>query len=1010
MTAPTFNSHSFKNPDKSYRPAPFWSLNGDLQSKHLEQQIKDFKEIGFGGYFMHPRPGLKTPYLKDEWFECVKFMVETGKNEDMEPWLYDEDSFPSGFASGAVPAARPDLRAHALCLVTPEQLEEHPCVVAEYASFNKSGNTPIEQSDKDHATVSIIASRSIEGSAWYNNQCYVDTLNPDTVKCFLDSTHEKYAEKFKTSFGSLIPGVFTDEPHHSPEPAAGTLAALPWTPSLPKAFLDKYGYDLIPNLHGLFFETDDCQAVRFDYFNLVNSMFVTNFCKPMYDWCNEHGLELTGHFWEHSYPQVTGQASILTALKYMHRPGIDLLGKDVDKFSFHEKNKKLPFQVGNWQMVKAAGSVARQYGFDRVMSETWGGCGWDQTLEDHKQSADWEMLLGINFIVPHLSHYTLEGYRKTDYPISFTRSLPYWKQLHFLNDHIARVSYAMSCGETPTQILVIHPASHNWVNYNDEINLNRHACELEKLTRWLNVNQYEFDFGDEPLLAENGWVQNGKIGIAKMGYDTVIIPPTCCLHTSTLKKLEQFQNSGGTLINFGETIPQLANGRKNASLDSLFTNQKTEKASNFKQLNRILKSKVKRLLQLESSHQKIMNLTRVSGSKTIFFLANFAEEADGLTMHFSDTGKLYFANTETGDLTPVAINDAAVGSYSMKLEGGESRLLILDITEEPYQADIPQQKPVELQKAEGSFAFQCLDPNILLLDHCQYAFNSESFSETVQVDKALALLKERYNFEYSQGIRYSREYSHPEYSCSTTESFNMLFSFSIAENANVEKAKLAVEVPQNWKITVNGKNVSQLTDDFFMDQCFGVIDIGKYLKTGKNEITMTASVSRELTPANIFILGDFAVNLEQPIPAITQTPGKIDLNDITNQGYPFFGGRILYNIPFSLSTKQDNLILQLNQLNAPIINCKLDGHYKGKLFEAPYQLSLGCVDTGRHMLEITLYTHLKNVFGPHYVKPAEDQVIITCPMYNHIHEDSGETDLIITPCGVAPSLSLLGLT
>jgi glycosyl hydrolase family 106( putative alpha-L-rhamnosidase) len=1001
MTAQSFDNNAFKYPDKSYRPAPFWSLNGDLEDKQLLQQIRDFKEIGFGGYFMHPRVGMKTPYLKEEWFDRVKFMVETGEKEDMEPWLYDEDSYPSGFASGAVPAARPDLRTHALCLVTPEQLEEQPCVVAEYGFWKKSLGDSLQKSDKTNADFAIIAARSIEGSPWHNNQCYIDTLNPETIQCFIETTHEKYAEKFRAAFGNIIPGIFTDEPHHSPSHNGVSLESLPWTPSLPEAFSQKYGYDLLDKLHCLFFDLDDYKAVRFDFFNLVNDMFVNNFCKPMFDWCEEHGLELTGHFWEHSYPRIHGQADILTPLKYMHRPGIDLLGRDVDKFAFADNGKKLPSQVGNFQMVKVATTIARQYGFNRVMSETWGGSGWDQTLEEHKQTVDWEMLLGINYVVPHLAHYSLEGYRKADYPISFTRALPYWKHLHFLNDHIARVCYAMSCGETLTQILVIHPASHNWINYNNDTNINHHAVELENLTRWLSTHQYEFDFGDETLLAEDGWVTNGEIGIAKAGYDTVIIPPTCNLHKSTLEKLQRFMDNGGSVINFGETSPQLTNGRISQEAADFFAGEQIEKTFDLNQLDNLLKLKIKRLFQIESTHRKVMSMTRSDENRSIIFLANFADETDNLTLHFAVTGRLYVADTETGDFTTVAVNESTDNSYNLELVKGESRLFIMDTAEEPFQSETKKIEKIELQQLTGPFAFQCIDPNIMLLDHCQYAFNENPYSDIVQVEKAQAMLKARYDFEYSSGVRYCREYSRSKCDYQGDDTFKMLFSFDIDDNVSFSAAKLAVEVPHNWSISVNGQKADQLTDDFFIDHCFGVITIGDYLQVGKNEILMQASVSQDLTPANMFILGDFGVRLAKAVPIITPAPEKLELGDITTQGYPFFGGHINYKIPFLLDEKQDNFILQLSSINVPIIDCNLDNKYKGKIFEAPYQLNLGCVEAGKHELQITLYSHLKNVFGPHYTKPTPEQVLIGCPVYTHIYEGSREANLQLTSFGMS---------
>lgn len=42
--------------------------------------LKDFKDQSFGGAFIHPRPGLETEYLSDEWFRLWKYSVEKGGN------------------------------------------------------------------------------------------------------------------------------------------------------------------------------------------------------------------------------------------------------------------------------------------------------------------------------------------------------------------------------------------------------------------------------------------------------------------------------------------------------------------------------------------------------------------------------------------------------------------------------------------------------------------------------------------------------------------------------------------------------------------------------------------------------------------------------------------------------------------------------------------------------------------------------------------------------------------
>ena len=90
----------FRNPTSEYRGTPFWAWNCKLEKGLLERQIGYFKEMGFGGFHMHSRTGMGTPYLSDEFMEMVRFCVEQAKKNDMLAWLYDEDRFPSGSAGG----------------------------------------------------------------------------------------------------------------------------------------------------------------------------------------------------------------------------------------------------------------------------------------------------------------------------------------------------------------------------------------------------------------------------------------------------------------------------------------------------------------------------------------------------------------------------------------------------------------------------------------------------------------------------------------------------------------------------------------------------------------------------------------------------------------------------------------------------------------------------------------------------------------------------------------------
>ena len=73
-----------------YKCFPFWSWNDKLDKEELVRQIDWMHDNGVGGFFMHARGGLTTPYLGKEWFECVEACLKRAKELNMEAYAYDD--------------------------------------------------------------------------------------------------------------------------------------------------------------------------------------------------------------------------------------------------------------------------------------------------------------------------------------------------------------------------------------------------------------------------------------------------------------------------------------------------------------------------------------------------------------------------------------------------------------------------------------------------------------------------------------------------------------------------------------------------------------------------------------------------------------------------------------------------------------------------------------------------------------------------------------------------------
>lgn len=121
----TLEEEAFRLPPTEFRGGPFWVWNDTMEREYLTEQIDTMAEEGWGAFFMHSRYGLAVDYLSEEWMNKIRHSVETASSAGIDPWLYDENLWPSGYANGDIPAKGADYRIKALVLRdTPEPCED----------------------------------------------------------------------------------------------------------------------------------------------------------------------------------------------------------------------------------------------------------------------------------------------------------------------------------------------------------------------------------------------------------------------------------------------------------------------------------------------------------------------------------------------------------------------------------------------------------------------------------------------------------------------------------------------------------------------------------------------------------------------------------------------------------------------------------------------------------------------------------------------------------------------
>ncbi|HDN01746.1 MAG TPA: hypothetical protein ENF42_02095 [Candidatus Bathyarchaeota archaeon] len=965
----------FLSPGKEYRPSPFWSWNNLLDTEELKRQVREFAEKGFGGYFMHARVGLATLYLSEEWMNCVKACLEEGKKVDLESWLYDEDKWPSGFAGGFVPSKGDEYRARSIVYeeITPGEMErfsKDKSVLGIFEikfssskrmlSFRKvdTPETAIQKNSKIVAFRVKIADKS----NWFNGESYVDLLNPKVTEEFLKVTHDAYASRFKDDFGEYMPGIFTDEPNY----VGGDL--IPWTDEMRKYFYRLNGYDITEKLPLLYFDGEGSEKVRYDFWRTVTLRFIEAFTKPYSKRCESLGLKMTGHYLSEDtlVSQIRVIGAAMPHYEYMQCPGIDHLGRNIE----------------NPLTLKQCSSVAHQFGRRRVLSELFGCSGHSMSFEDQKWIADFHFALGITFLCPHLTLYTMRGDAKRDYPPTFSYHQPYWPYFKLINDYFARASYVCSQGRYYADILLLHPISSAWTTYSPlngkdpDSPPNRYNDLFVSLLEDLLALHWDFDLGDEIIIGRHAGVEDRSVRIGEMKYKVLIVPPSLNWSRKTYELMWDLVKSGGKVIFVGET-PRLIDGEPSEKeWNSLLSDKRTETIRLEKEalqdaLRKVLTKQVSVLNDEDEEVGDIIVNHRVDGPLHIYFLANKSREHTyNVKVVLPVTGEVEEWNLFSGRINTVETSGGDKETIIRTVfPPAGSRVFVVDTSRKATRKKALKEMSIKhVVKLPETWRFERLHPNTLVLDRCRYSLDGREWSEIKPVWKIRREVWEEAGLKEYTGIQpWVLRLKNVKPKKEITLHLKVEFKSEIVG----EKIFLVIERPELWKLKVNGRPVSTSTAEWHWDLQFGKIDISKHVAVGRNEIVLSCQYNIDTPIEDMYLVGDFGVKkISETEYVLTNEPETLRNGDWTEQGYPFYCGTMRYNGRFYLEDCANKVLIRLPEARGCLFIVKVNGGKPIPICWRPLQADItDFVKKGENTVTIDVVSTLRNAFGPlHHVK------------------------------------------
>ncbi|MCM8788266.1 MAG: hypothetical protein NC907_00575 [Candidatus Omnitrophica bacterium] len=664
MKRDSFSFDEFRIAPFEYRPVPFLFLNHKMEDEELRWQIRQIKEKGLRGFFMHPRPGLLNPYMSVDFREKIKLMVKEAENLGIEAWLYDEDPYPSGAAGGKVIYHHPEYKSRKLIAQThrvkgktrvsidfpmgnvvkifavKNQDKKEIIDLTEYAGpirdkwgyirrYNTYyGSMPADTFPHWRSDASGIKNRlewdvpegnweiiifveCYETTYWGPWGSYIDILNSDAVDDFIEKTHEVYKKDLSKYFGTTIPGIFTDEPKW--------IGWLPWSPKLPEFFEKSKGYDIVEVLYMLIDgEGEKERKVRFDYWNVLTQMLKKSFFDRISKWCEKNRISFTGHVSPEEEPDlgVVYLGDLMQHAKAFQIPGTDIITPRIgtDQFPVVSVGPKL------------ISSVARQQGRERVLSECFALEEWDFTLERTKRIADYMMALGVNFINQHGFYYSIDGDRKKEACPSQFYQATYWQYYEDFSRYIGRVCYMLTRFEYPAEFALLYPTSSLWQLLPKDRERAKHLSDAFIFINHILVHSSrQFDFVDDIDFAE-AKVEDGRFSIGKMKYSALIVPPIAYPVENLLKKLKEFSASGGKILFLGEKIEGVKAESLSPAIGEDITKLDEDKRKNAgKKIKEAVERFVKPLIKLDGKFQDVFVSARKGKNSSIYFFANCSD-------------------------------------------------------------------------------------------------------------------------------------------------------------------------------------------------------------------------------------------------------------------------------------------------------------------------------------------------------------------------------------------------
>lgn len=951
VCADELTAAAFRSPEVEARLMPFWFWNTKMEEDLIRRQIREMALAGVGGFFLHPRQGLETPYLSAQWFERVKLAVEVAGEFGLHVWLYDEYPYPSGMAGGLLTANGPGFRARALDY---QQIEasgertvrrEFPMarVVSALACPVDSGQVLWDKAVDLRRFFGVILTHGIFW-LWELDHCrynqkrfmadegrqifewtppsgewrlffgferdqrgfkyydwYFDPLCPGASEAFLQITHARYASEVGDHFGGTIRGIFTDETE-PPE----------WSPEIERDLRETHGIDLgllLPALqedgHPL------ASEVRYRFRQSALRLFQERWEEPIDRWCREWGL-----VWAAEKPTLR-PAQFLN----FGQPSIDAGHRRVG-------DPPEPLTAELRTNGRAAMAVAEQCGRGVVRCECFHSMGWGATLQDQKWQIDWLAAQGVNRFTPHAFFADIGGLRKHDAAPSFFSETPAWKFYRTLADYAARLGLALGTGSDVAPIAVLHPTESLWIGGAEG---NAARSEYEWLMNGLVAGHRIFHPVDA-LMLRDARSAGGAIHVGRASYRMLLVPPLAAADQATAGAVRTALRAGLPVL---MAAPLAGKNVDGTSVQDIFGQKGITRIESrdqwFAEIDAHLPRELSVALEDGREAGDVWAVWRKTNTQQILFLANTGNDIQRVRTSLSGVGDWTRWRLETGEIK--ACPKSADGTIALELAPYESALLVGAPLFEPAALTEKVPPAVFLLPTDGLWNITLDRWNALRLNRWQVdgLARTENAPGVLDVEALPLRYFDKAAEEWRQGLMPGPDgvATYRRKVCCRFVPHDL--SLLVEDDA----------IPGAWSLEINGQPVAQerfLTKDF-LGTGKKICPVSLYFYEGENQMVLRAEDALATGGLNVplHLVGSFAL-AGPDRRELDRLPALAPFGDAVGAGCPHFSGTISYRRKVRLPALKAGDMLEL--ASEDVVELAINGRDLGACAWSPYRWTL----------------------------------------------------------------------